>query len=236
MLMPLSVIAVIPAYNESTSIAQCVSAWITALQATAPDSFQLLIVNDGSTDDTAAILDKLATTTPELHIHHQKNAGHGAAILAGYALAIAQNPDYIFQTDADTPCAPEHFKTLWSKRSESRFILARRTPRHDPPHRKLITALCSAIIALRFGAHIPDANIPFRLMRTEFLAALLPKLPKGVFAPNIFLAVLAAKQGEKLINIPIPHQPRHCGKSTLIPSRLLSAALRSLSQLWQFRP
>ena len=87
----MDVVVVIPAYNERAYIEQTVLDWLRVLDKL---DGRLIAVDDGSKDSTGVILDRLAEKEPRLLVHHQQNAGHGAAILAGYRMAIALNPDY----------------------------------------------------------------------------------------------------------------------------------------------
>src|SRR5437868_4422665 len=97
---------VMPAYNEEACIEGVVSAWLSVLD-TVPGT--LFVVNDGSRDGTGKVLDRLAESHASLRVIHQKNAGHGAAVLRGYAEAIALGPEWIFQTDSDDQFDPMDF-------------------------------------------------------------------------------------------------------------------------------
>jgi hypothetical protein len=91
------------------------------------------------------------------------------------------------------------------------------------------------MIYLLFGAHLKDANVPFRLIHREYLASLLPLIPNGVFAPNVFLSILAARDNLDLQNIPVFHKKRKTGKESLVNIKLAKCGLRVAKELISFR-
>jgi dolichol-phosphate mannosyltransferase len=120
----LELIVVIPAYNEEACIREVVPNWIEGISQIIPkDKFKLLIINDGSRDNTGTILDELTGIYPNLIAKHQLNGGHGNAIYNGYQMAIDMNPAFVFQTDSDDQFDPRDFHKFWEKRNESDFVL-----------------------------------------------------------------------------------------------------------------
>ena len=193
---------VMPAYNEQECIAATVEAWLGVLK---PLGGILVVVNDGSKDATGEILDRLLATNRQLRVIHQRNAGHGAAILRGYQEALAINPRYIFQTDSDNQFSTEDFWKLWNVREDASFISGIRRNRQDPLHRLLISRLLRTQLNVAFGVRVTDANIPFRLMRADFLRLALTAVPASSFAPNIFISILAKRVWNSHREIPIRH-------------------------------
>jgi glycosyltransferase involved in cell wall biosynthesis len=105
-----------PAYNDSGTIASLV---ITALQAarTLTPDFEVIIVNDGSSDGTARIADELARTYPEVRVvHHGRNRGYGGALQSGFKAATR---DLVFYTDGDAQYDPSEMTRLWHALDES---------------------------------------------------------------------------------------------------------------------
>jgi glycosyltransferase involved in cell wall biosynthesis len=224
-----------PVYNEAECIEAVVRAWIAELARSCANSFSMIVVNDGSKDETGRILDRLATEDPRIRVVHQANAGHGAALLRGYNEAVKSGSAYVFQVDSDDQFEPSDFARLWEKRAESKFILGYREVRHDALHRLIITRIMKTVLFFFFGAWIGDANIPYRLIETAYLGRLLEALPKSVFAPNIFLSVLASKEGQDLKSIPVSHRDRRTGTVSIVRWTLIRACLRCLRELFAFR-
>lgn len=226
-----------PAYNEAQVIQQVITTWSAFLDTHfASDEALLLVVNDGSRDETGSILDACTSVFPRLRVIHQVNGGHGNAVLHAYRAALELQPEFIFQTDSDDQFECSDLLLLWEKRNQSPFILGNRQVRHDPAIRLWVTRILRTIVQLRFGCAIPDSNIPFRLMQADFLKSLLRLLPaREPFAPNVFLSVLACKNGADLMHIPVVHKARMTGEVSIRKWKLLKVLLRSWSELIVFQ-
>jgi dolichol-phosphate mannosyltransferase len=226
-----------PAYNEQDCIEKVVSNWTDFLAARFPnDATTLLVINDGSKDKTGELLDTLKATNPRLTVVHQKNGGHGNAVVNGYRQAVALGSEYVFQTDSDDQFVTDDFDKLWEKRHMSDFILGYREERHDATVRLFITRVLRGTISAVYGTYILDSNIPFRLIKGSFLKKLLAQLPDPEpFAPNIFLAVMAKKSGQELYNIPITHKDRETGTVSIVKWNLWKVSIRSFRELLRFR-
>jgi glycosyltransferase involved in cell wall biosynthesis len=229
---------VMPAYNEEECIEAVVGSWAAFLDK----HFQplgetrLVVVNDGSRDNTGALLDGLKPLYPRLVVVHQPNGGHGNAVVHAYRKAVELDSEYVFQTDSDDQFEPSDLLKLWEKRSESDFILGYRQVRHDAPFRLFVTKVLQASLFAIYGTFISDSNIPFRLIKGDFLRKLLAQLPQPVpFAPNIFLAVMAKKSGQNLFDLPITHKERATGEVSIKKMKLLKVCWQSFKELAQFR-
>ncbi len=235
--MSLLLSIVMPAYNEEEVIEVVVRQWTDLLTRQFPnDNTRLIVVNDGSRDNTGAILDQIKEKYPKLIVVHQPNGGHGNAVVNGYRQAVALDSEYVFQTDSDDQFITDDFGKLWAKRNESPFILGYREERYDAPARLVITKILRFSITLIYGTYIKDSNIPFRLIRGSFLRRLLEQLPQPTpFAPNIFLAVMAKKAGNDTFDLPITHKERQTGTVSILKWKLLKVCIQSFKELAQFR-
>ena len=105
-----------PAYNDAGTIASLV---ITAVKVaeTLTDDYEVMVINDGSRDDTAQILDELARIYPDSVriIHHEHNRGYGGALRTGFTSA---SKDLVFYTDGDGQYDPAEVAVLWSKMTD----------------------------------------------------------------------------------------------------------------------
>lgn len=223
---------VMPAYNESACIERVVDAWLGVFEKI-PGA--LFVVNDGSRDNTGELLDRLAASRRNLRVIHQKNGGHGAAVMNGYRKALESGAEYIFQTDSDDQFDREDFWKLWALRETSPFILGIRLRRSDPVPRLVITRINRLLLLLCFGAWIRDANCPFRLMRAPFLEGVLGLFPSTVFAPNIFCAVVAKRSDAHFIEIGVTHRERKTGTVSILRWKLLRVCLRCAREIVSFR-
>ena len=228
---------VMPAYNEQDCIEKVVYNWTTFLKTKFPnDNTTLIVINDGSKDNTKVLLDELDKKVDNLTVVHQKNGGHGNAVVNGYRKALEVGSEYVFQTDSDDQFVSEDFDKLWDKRSQSQFILGYRQVRHDAGVRLFITKFLRGTISAVYGTFIMDSNIPFRLIKGTFLQKLMNQLPNPEpFAPNIFLAVMAKKSGQELFDIPITHKDRETGTVSIVKWNLWKVCIRSFKELLRFR-
>lgn len=224
-----------PAYNEEECIALVVTSWIDEFHRDFGDQFRMVVVNDGSRDRTGEILDQLAASEPRLRVIHQKNSGHGGALLHAYREAAALNPAHVFHVDSDDQFKPSDFSRLWEHRTESPCILGFRVVRHDALHRLIITRVLRFVLMLLYGRYIQDSNVPFRLLETGFLQEALRIIPPKTFAPNIFLAVLAARLDADLMHIPVSHEDRKTGTVSIVRWKLIRVCFRCVGELLAFR-
>ena len=218
-----------PTYNEEACISIVVESWINIINEY-PDS-EFLVINDGSTDRTKEKLDYLSNKYPKLKVIHKPNGGHGHATLCGYEEAIKTDHTWVFQTDSDGQFTPLDFHKLWEKRHCSNFILGWRLQRNDPFHRIAITKIVRLFNLIFFGIWIKDANVPYRLINKDYLKQLLEFFPNNVFAPNIILSILAKKDGQNLINIPLEHKERSTGTISIMKLNLIKCCLRGMKEL-----
>ncbi len=225
---------VLPVYNEQGCIKKVLTEWQEGLRFGSYD-YEFIIVNDGSYDQTPIILDQISKEWKNLIIFHTPNQGHGQAIRFGYQEAIKRNPDYIFQTDSDDQFSPQDFLEFWKQRDESPLLLGIRLHRQDSFHRKIISYFLKTLIFDYFDLEIQDANIPYRLFKTEYLKELLAATPYNVFAPNIFISILGIAHLKTVPQIPITHRTRKTGQVSLISWGLIKACLRCFKELFAFR-
>jgi len=221
-----------PSYNEEGCIERVVRSWHGEVLNVLGRS-KMVVVDDGSRDSTGRILDALATELPGLEVIHQKNGGHGAALITGYKATA--DAEWVFQVDSDGQFLPADFWKLWDRRAKGRFITGYRKERFDAIVRLIITRVLRLVLYLLFGCTAKDSNIPFRLMKGDTLGSYLALVPEGVFIPNIFLTVIAVKSGQAVLDIPVTHVARKTGAVSLANIRLAKALIRCVSELVRFR-
>jgi len=188
-----SLYIVVPAYNEQENIESVVNDWYPVVESINKKSnnekSRLVIIDDGSKDDTCKILKKLAKTRPYLESITKENAGHGATVLYGYRHAIKKKADYIFQTDSDGQTLPSEFKQFWDQREKYGAIIGHRNHRKDGLSRIFVTKTLKLVLKMIFGVSVTDANTPFRLMKRELLEKYIDKIPENFNLSNVMLSV-----------------------------------------------
>lgn len=222
---------VIPAYNEADNLPALLRDWRPVFEATGVP-YTIVVIDDGSTDDTLAILERSQNENPHLQVHQQKNAGHGPAIIKGYAMT--HEAEWVFQIDSDHQLDPAAFKTLWGNRESYDLLLAQRNEGHNAAARRLLSRTAVAIVQLLYGAGIKDANCPYRLMRGIQLQEALKKIPPDSFAPNILLTCWFIRKKNRIFTTVVNHREEGQRPSTM-NTYMMRGALRSFIQTILFR-
>lgn len=222
-------LVVMPVFNEQASIQQVVSTWFTTLDHTVGD-FSLLTLDDGSTDETLAILQGLATELgPRLEILSRANRGHGQTCLQGYRLAVERKIPYVLQIDSDGQSDPSHFPSFWAERGELDVIYGKRS-RKDGIRRIIASRVLKTLLHYHAKVDCVDANVPYRLMNTSSCAVAIQSIPSNFDLANVALAVIlrknpAIRHGDVLIGFP----PRLGGEPS-VPFLKFAAKARELLQ------
>jgi len=217
-----------PAYNDSGTIASLViSARQTAASLT--DDFEIIVVNDGSADATAQIVDELARTYPEVRVvHHTRNRGYGAALRSGFAAATR---DLVFYTDGDAQYDPSEMSILWrALRSDVDLVNGYKISRSDPRHRIFIGRLYHHTVKLLFGLHVRDVDCDFRLMRRSIFDRVSLETSSGVICLEMMKKVEDA--GFTVAEVPVHHYHRVYGKSQFFNFRRLFKTAIDVAALW----
>lgn len=221
---------VMPVYNEQASVRKVVLEWFHEVENWT-ENFVFLAINDGSTDGTRAILNRLRETLgPRFEILNQDNHGHGQSCLVGYRQAVTRGVPYIFQIDSDGQCDPQYFFRLWRKRENNDVIYGVRKHRDDGWRRVLASLVLRFFILALFRRNCVDANTPYRLMRTAKIARHLDRMAADFSLANIGLAVLL--RGDATCRhgyVPIRFRERYGGE----PSVKLSLFGRKAVELYQ---
>lgn len=207
---------VIPAYNESSTIEACIRDWYPVVeQHSAGGASRLVVINDGSRDDTWEKLTALAQDRPLLLPLSKENGGHGSAVLFGYRYALDHGADFIFQTDSDGQTLPGEFDPFWHRRNTFDAVIGERRERGDGKGRKFVENVVCLLLWLFFRVRVKDANAPFRLMRASALARYIDRLPADFNIPNIMFTAYFLRGGEKVAFLPITFRPRQGGTNSI---------------------
>ncbi len=218
---------VMPAYNEEKNIEKVVRSWHAVIEKI-DKTARLLIVDDGSRDDTYNIIWDLQRELPQMEFQYKENSGHGATVLFAYNYAIARGATYIFQTDSDGQTNPEEFLEFWKQREEYDMVIGSRKQRGDGLFRKFASKVLKFVIKITLHVDVEDANTPFRLMKVETLKKYLPKVPKDFYLSNALLTALFIKYHEKVKFIPISFQARQAGKNSINLEKLVHTGWNTL--------
>jgi glycosyltransferase involved in cell wall biosynthesis len=217
-----------PAYNDSGTIASLV---ITALQTarTLTPDHEVIVVNDGSADNTAEILDELARTYPEVRIvHHEKNRGYGGALRTGFASATRE---LVFYTDGDGQYDPAEMEVLWRRFDDGvDLVNGYKISRSDPLHRIVIGRIYHHTVKILFGLKVRDVDCDFRLMRRSIFDTVHLEKNSGVICLEIMKKITDG--GFRIVEVPVHHYHRAHGKSQFFNFRRLFRTAIDVFKLW----
>ncbi len=207
-----SLYIVIPAYNEEKNIKKVVEDWYLIIEKI---EGKLIVIDDGSKDNTYSILQQLQKKYPKLVALTKENSGHGATCLFGYQYAIEQGADYIFQTDSDGQTLSQEFWGFWEQRKNYDMVIGWRNSREDGFSRVIVTKVLKVVIKICFGETVTDANTPFRLMNRRTLERYISVIPKDYNLSNVLISVIYAKKKLAVKYIPITFHKRQAGKNSI---------------------
>ena len=195
---------VMPAFNEETLIEDAVREVQDQIFKVLPQA-RLIVVDDGSRDNTGTILDELAKEDDRITIIHQENGGHGMALITG--LERVQS-DFVFLIDSDQQMPLTAFPLLWKEMDVHDGVFGIRAQRHDPQIRLVLTRFIRFVIHLLFGLRILDVNVPFKILHMDAWKQARHLIPPGTCAPSMFLSVFMHYSGMKIIEKEVPHKMR----------------------------
>jgi glycosyltransferase involved in cell wall biosynthesis len=222
----------VPAYNEAEGIGELILE-IEREVVVRHARTEVIVVDDASTDGTAAVLERLARDRPWLRVERAaQNAGHGPSVVRGLELA---GGEWIFQLDSDRQFVVAELARLWEVRDRADLVLGVRVERRDPGHRIVLSLAVRLVASALAGRKLRDPNVPFRLLRGKLWSELRPLVGPDTLAPSILIAVGAAVTGRRIVEVPITHLPRLHGASSLRRWRLVVFSLRGLRQLAAYR-
>ncbi len=222
---------VMPVFNEQESIQRVVTEWFAEMDRIV-SNYVLLAIDDGSVDDTLAILHKLHLQIGDrLEIISRENRGHGQTCLQGYHIAAERGIPFIFQIDSDGQSDPRYFGQFWALRDQYDVIYGKRT-RQDGLRRILASFTLRCSLRILAQADCVDANVPYRLMNHRACQSGIPFIPNDLSLANIGLAVILRKTPSiRHGAIPIGFPPRLGGEPSVRFLQFATKAIELFRQL-----
>lgn len=220
--------AFFPAYNDSHTIASLVER-VEPILSGVTDDYEVVVVDDGSTDGTGALLDELARRRPHLRVvHHPANRGYGAALRTGLGEATK---DLVFYTDGDGQYDVTEITRLLSlMRQGVDVVNGYKLERADKPYRVVLGALYNRVASTAFRLPIRDVDCDFRLIRTRALRGIELESSTGAICVELVHKLHAG--GAVFAEAPVHHYPRRHGRSQFFTPRRVLRTVVDLSVLW----
>lgn len=219
-----------PAYNDAPSLPALLARAFATLRGVA-DDYEVIVVNDGSTDETAEVLEQLRR---EYHpflriITHDRNRGYGAALRSGFAAAAKE---FVFYTDGDGQYDPAELELLLrAVTPDTGLVNGYKRERNDPWHRVVIGWLYNHFARWLFRIRLRDIDCDFRLIRRSVLDLSRLRSTGGTICVELVRAVELS--GADVTEQPVHHYPRRHGRSQFFRARSLAITFLQLGEVFR---
>lgn len=225
-----SLSVVFPAYNDQLSLPKLVKK-ISNILPRITKAYEIIIVNDGSTDNTAAVLENLKKFYSHIVIiSHIKNIGYGGALISGFRKA---RKEYIFYTDSDGQYDVNELYLLIQKMNRSvDMVSGYKIHRSDPWYRKIIGASYNKLFVFLLRLPILDVDCDFRLFRRRLIQKNKLTITTGAFDLEFMIKIKRADAC--VVNVPVHHYPRLHGSSQMFQPAKIFASLKDIGKLLLF--
>ena len=219
---------VFPVFDEERTVGAVIASALEVGAKLARD-FEVVIVDDGSRDGSARIIDTWCTNDGRVRVvRHEDNTGYGAALRSGLRCATGE---LVFFSDADLQFDLGELGQLLAHADECDIVAGYRFPRRDPWPRRLIAATWGLVVRVLFGLRVRDIDCAFKVFRRPLLDA-IPIQSIGAFV-NTEILVRARALGASIRQVPVTHRRRIHGRQTGAHPRVLLRAVIELSSLYR---
>ncbi|KKR88146.1 MAG: Glycosyl transferase family 2 [Candidatus Curtissbacteria bacterium GW2011_GWA1_41_11] len=223
-----SISAFFPCFNDAGTIASMVELTTSVLKEINND-FEIIVIDDGSTDSSRKILKELAQKNRYLKlVFHKKNRGYGGALISGFTKS---HKELVFYTDGDFQYNPEELKNFLHKMTNRIDIVqGYKTKRNDPWYRLFIGDIYNFVVRLAFSIKIRDVDCDFRLIRRSVFNKVTLCYNSGVITVEMVKKFQDA--GFKFAQVGVSHYNRAYGSSQFFNFKRIARVIIELSQLW----
>ncbi|SDF33242.1 glycosyltransferase family 2 protein [Sporolituus thermophilus] len=223
---PFSLSFVFPMYNEIDNIEPCVHGAMAIGNKLGID-YEIVVVDDASTDGSGALADQLARRYPVIRvIHHEVNRKLGGALKTGFAHATK---DYILYMDSDLPLDFDDVKNAIPQIGDADMLIGYRLTRDEPLRRKVISKVYNLMIRLIFGLKVRDVNFSFKLFKREIYQNIVLKSEGSFIDAELLLE--AHRRGYTIREIGLVYHPRVAGQSTLASTSVIK---KVFVEMWRY--
>lgn len=218
-----------PAYNEEKNIKNTVEKAKKVLEKIA-GKWEIIVVDDGSKDDTRKIVEKLGRKDARIKVKsHKVNKGYGGALKTGFKNA---KYSWVAFTDSDGQFDFSEINKFLVLKNKADLVLGYRINRADPLSRKIYTLVWGTIPILLWGLNVRDYSCGFKLIKKEVFDSVQPLVGEEKVT-QIELLVKAKMKGFKFAEVGVHHYPREFGKQTGANIKVVAKSISDLLKLWK---
>lgn len=218
-----------PAYNEEANVRTTTEAILRVLPSVA-DRFEVLIVDDGSLDQTGTIADELSAANPNVRvIHHATNRGYGGALRTGFYNCRHELIAFI---DGDGQFDFGEIPRFLAASPHADLVVGYRLQRRDSLLRTLNARAWGMLIGAVFRLRVRDIDCAFKLIHKNVLRKISRLRSDGAMI-SAELLVRCRNAGLSIQEVPVHHFPRHAGEQSGANLRVIVKAFRDLFGLWR---
>ena len=223
----LSISVFFPCDNEQDNLTRTIQRALDVLEKLNAD-FEIVIINDGSSDETGKIAGQIAGQNSKVKVvHHPINLGYGAALTSGFKAATK---DLVFYTDGDGQFDISEMPPLLPLMDEYDIVTCYRLNRRDSAVRKLNGWAWTKLVCLLFGLKVRDIDCAFKLYKTEIFDKI--KLSSTGALIDTEILARATRKGYRLTQRGVHHYPRTAGEQTGADIRVIIRAFKELFKLY----
>jgi glycosyltransferase involved in cell wall biosynthesis len=217
-----------PCYNEQDNITDVVEKTLDVLEKLNAD-YEVIIVDDGSSDSTGKIADELAGEKDRVKaVHHRTNLGYGAALQSGFKAATKE---LVFYTDGDGQFDINEMPPLLGLMEQYDIVSCYRLNRKDSLVRKINGWCWTKLVCLLFGLKISDIDCAFKLYKRVIFDNI--KLVSTGALIDAEILARAVRKGNRVVQQGVHHYPRTAGAQTGANLRVILRAFKELFRLWR---
>jgi glycosyltransferase involved in cell wall biosynthesis len=219
---------VLPAFDEEANIAEAVARAQAAAERLCGEH-EVIVVDDGSRDRTAAIVEELGAADPRIRLlRHPRNLGYGEAVRSGLRAARL---DLVFLTDADNQFDLGELERFlpWIDRVD--VVAGYRVNRQDPLFRRVNAKAWNALVRMLFYVPVRDIDCAFKLFRRSVFDAVDLQSVGAMVSTELMVTV--GRSGASVVELGVRHYPRTAGTARGASPRVIARALWELARMYR---
>ncbi len=219
-----------PAYNEEGNIKEVIEKATKAAERVT-DNYEILVVNDGSADRTAEIVQAIAGKDSHVRlINHAQNQGYGAALMSGF---MNSTKGWIFFSDSDLQFDLSELEKLVEKTDKYDVVLGYRKKRNDPFMRRLNAKGWNILNRIFFGLKVRDVDCAFKLFRADAIKPILHDMQSRGAMISAELLLRLREAGYEFVEVGVNHYSRGAGSQTGAKPSVIVRAFKEMAMVYR---